>query len=138
MLAHRKAWEQANGRPVPAGLTIDHLCFQTACVNPDHLEPVTQAENNRRARLRKDRERTGSDGLIYCVNKHPQTPENVRVQVRKNGHVKNVCVECKRAYARRAYHEAVARGERPNAAFVAKRSAQRAAARAAKLAAATA
>lgn len=50
--AHRHSWELARG-PIPQGLTIDHLCRNTRCVNPDHLEPVTQAENNRRAREAK-------------------------------------------------------------------------------------
>lgn len=31
--------------PIPEGLTIDHLCRNTMCVNPDHLEPVTHREN---------------------------------------------------------------------------------------------
>lgn len=35
-------------RPIPEGLTIDHLCRVRNCVRPDHLEPVTQLENNRR------------------------------------------------------------------------------------------
>lgn len=50
--AHRYSWEHMRG-PIPAGLTIDHLCRNRRCVNPDHLEPVTQAENNRRAREAK-------------------------------------------------------------------------------------
>ena len=32
----------------PAGLTLDHLCRNTSCVNPEHMEPVTLAENVRR------------------------------------------------------------------------------------------
>lgn len=45
--AHRFFYVQLIG-PIPAGLHIDHLCRNRACVNPAHLEPVTQAVNNRR------------------------------------------------------------------------------------------
>jgi hypothetical protein len=48
--AHREVWELLIG-PIPDGLTLDHLCRNPLCVNPDHLEPVTCAENLRRARL---------------------------------------------------------------------------------------
>ena len=47
--AHRWAYEHFVG-PIPAGLEIDHLCRNRACANPAHLEPVTRAENMRRAR----------------------------------------------------------------------------------------
>lgn len=45
--AHRVFYEQRVG-PIPDGLQLDHLCRATLCVNPDHLEPVTAAENQRR------------------------------------------------------------------------------------------
>jgi hypothetical protein len=45
--AHRVVYEQHRG-PIPDGLHLDHLCRVKACVNPDHLEPVTNAENCRR------------------------------------------------------------------------------------------
>lgn len=47
MGAHRAAYLSAVG-PIPEGLTIDHLCRNRACINPAHLEPVTQSENTRR------------------------------------------------------------------------------------------
>jgi hypothetical protein len=46
-LAHRWYYEQRYG-PIPDGLVIDHLCRNRACVNPDHMEPVTLNENIRR------------------------------------------------------------------------------------------
>ncbi len=45
-LAHRISY-QFHG-VIPAGLTLDHLCRNTACQNPAHLEPVTRGENARR------------------------------------------------------------------------------------------
>lgn len=60
--AHRWAYETLVG-PIPDGLHIDHLCHTNdltcrggdacphrPCVNPSHLEPVTNAENARRGR----------------------------------------------------------------------------------------
>lgn len=59
--AHRAVYEQFVG-PIPDGLEIDHTCHSfdmscpggdtcphRRCVNPSHLEPVTHAENVRRA-----------------------------------------------------------------------------------------
>lgn len=52
-LMHRVSWEKQNG-PVPTGLVLDHLCSNKKCMNPAHLEPVTNAENLRREVLRRD------------------------------------------------------------------------------------
>ena len=45
--AHRFSYERSRS-PIPAGLSLDHLCRVRCCVNPDHLEPVTQRENTLR------------------------------------------------------------------------------------------
>lgn len=42
--AHHGMYERLVG-PVPIGLTLDHLCRNTICVNPAHLEPVTLTVN---------------------------------------------------------------------------------------------
>ncbi len=47
MATHVIAYERKHG-PIPDGLEPDHLCRVRACGNPDHLEPVTHAENMRR------------------------------------------------------------------------------------------
>ena len=45
--AHRVAWEMEHG-PIPDGMTLDHLCLNKRCVNPDHLEIVSRGENVQR------------------------------------------------------------------------------------------
>lgn len=42
--AHRVAHDLYIG-PVPSGLVVDHLCRNRGCVNPAHLEAVTQRTN---------------------------------------------------------------------------------------------
>lgn len=70
MLAHRVSYMEFRG-PIPKRKQIDHLCRNKACVNPDHLEPVTALVNTRRAdgpMLRERRRRLASG---VCRNGHP-------------------------------------------------------------------
>lgn len=73
---HRVSYTLCVG-PVPSSLTIDHLCGNRRCVNPDHLEPVTITENVARARKRD-----------YCLRGHERTPDNLDTG--------GACLLCKR------------------------------------------
>lgn len=83
--AHRVSYEFYVG-PIPDGLTIDHLCRVKRCVRPDHLEPVTTAENNRRKFGDK------------CPNGHDYTPENTG---RRKSNNSRICLTCQKASAQR-------------------------------------
>ena len=68
--AHRFAYELWVG-PIPKGLTLDHLCRVRHCVNPDHLEAVTQGENVRRGDTGKL-----NANKTHCLRGHPFDAEN--------------------------------------------------------------
>lgn len=73
--AHRLAYEEWRGE-VPAGLQLDHLCRVRHCVNPDHLEPVTNIENIRRGLLGR---RWQTD---RCIRGHLYIPENTFINTK--------------------------------------------------------
>lgn len=52
MYAHRYYYQKYKGN-IPEDKVLDHLCGNPSCVNPDHLEPVTAAENIRRGNKTK-------------------------------------------------------------------------------------
>ena len=64
--AHRLVWLLERG-PIPPNLQIDHLCCNKGCVNPDHLELVTQRENL----LRGDTLAARNAAKTHCRLGHP-------------------------------------------------------------------
>lgn len=78
--------------PIPSGLTIDHLCRNKLCVNTEHMEVVTRAENSRRALAAQ----------THCKHGHPLSGGNLRLKIRRDGHTYRVCRACAAAIARRA------------------------------------
>jgi len=91
--AHRLVYELLVG-PIPDGLELDHLCRNTSCVKPSHLEPVTHAENVRRGRAGEN-----SKVKTQCPQGHLYTGDNLVVT---NG--RRVCRTCRNASSLRHFH----------------------------------
>jgi hypothetical protein len=89
--AHRVMWRVRRGE-ILVGMDLDHLCRNTRCVNPAHLEPVTRSENLRRSPI-MDRH----SHRTHCIRGHEFTAENTRYKP-GNGH--RVCKECMRMHIR--------------------------------------
>ena len=86
--AHCVSYEIANG-PIPVGLQIDHLCMNTHCVNPSHLEAVTGKVNTgrwaaqapERTHCKRGHEFIESN-LIHCRNGDRQCRACVNTNLR--------------------------------------------------------
>lgn len=95
-LVHRVVYQRLVGT-IPEGLHLDHLCRTPACCRPEHLEPVTPAENNRRG-VGAAVQRARFAAMQYCVNGHPRTAGNLVLL--KSG--KKRCRPCVNAWAAEA------------------------------------
>lgn len=84
--AHKVAWQAKHGA-LPAGLVLDHLCRNRACVNVDHLEAVTQRENLMRSPFTLAFQKSTQ---THCIHGHEFTPANT--YRRRNG--TRACREC--------------------------------------------
>lgn len=91
VLGYRWAYEYYIG-PVPNGLQLDHLCRNTSCVNPFHLEPVTHKENI----LRGDNPCAINAKKTHCAHGHPYSGDNLYIQ--PNGKGGRKCRICIRRY----------------------------------------
>ncbi len=88
VLAHRIVYELTLG-PIPAGLTLDHLCRVRPCVNPRHLEPVTLAVNV----LRGESLPARNARKTHCPKGHPYDASNTYVNPRTGW---RLCRACRR------------------------------------------
>lgn len=88
-MAHRVAYEAFIG-PIPPSLTLDHLCRVRACVNPAHLEPVTQRENLNRSPLVMS---AVNGAKTHCPQGHAYDEANTYTKLR-NGRPIRTCRTC--------------------------------------------
>jgi hypothetical protein len=88
--AHRWSYSNFVG-PIADGMTVDHLCNNRRCVNPDHLQTLTQTENV----LAEHSESTARKNSLKteCPKGHPYTDENTYRY--KNGRTCKTCATSK-------------------------------------------
>lgn len=86
----------ALGQPVPQGMVVDHLCRVRHCINPDHLEVVTQRENVMRSPIAPG---ALNAAKTHCAQGHPYTPENTYVWVHTTrSTTTRICKTCNHDY----------------------------------------
>ncbi len=96
--AHRYGYERFIG-PIPVGLTLDHLCRNRSCVNPEHLEPVSMRVNL----LRGIGPAAKNARQTLCLRGHPLAGTNLYVRPSRH---ERVCRTCRSA-RKRAYRAPV-------------------------------
>lgn len=93
---HQITYALAKG-PIPPGLVPDHTCRVRHCINPDHLEAVTQRENL----LRSPDTVAGKHARkTHCKNGHPYDEANTIIINAERGW--RDCRACRRAKRARA------------------------------------
>jgi hypothetical protein len=90
--AHRVSC-MIHGKDIPGDLHVDHLCRVTLCVNPDHLEFVTSAENHRRGINNKGEYQKAK---THCKNGHEYDVKNTKIlKDYKTGRTYRACKICR-------------------------------------------
>lgn len=91
-LAHRLAYECLIGK-IPDNMVLDHLCRNRNCVNPDHLEPVTNKTNV----LRGNGVTARNSKKEFCIHGHRLSGNNIAKVKGKNERRCRKCHNIRRA-----------------------------------------
>lgn len=105
--SHILAYYERHG-PVPCGRQLDHLCRNPGCVNPDHLEAVTQRENILRGVGASARHAMKT----HCHRGHPLDNGNVYRALLPSGYTGRRCKTCHGEWRRARYARAKAEGRK--------------------------
>lgn len=92
-LAHRVMYATFYG-PIPNGKVIDHVCNTPDCVNPKHLQCITQYENMARSLTAAT---AVNKRKKFCKNGHEYTPENTYNRQREGRKPERDCRTCMKA-----------------------------------------
>ena len=88
-LTHRLSYILCSG-PIQEGLQIDHLCRNTGCCNPEHLEAVSALVNTSRSRA-KEVNALLRKNMTHCKHGHPYTEENTYIPPKGGGRSCKIC-----------------------------------------------
>lgn len=94
VLAHRWIYEHFNDVKIPEEMTIDHLCKNKGCVNPEHMEIVTRVTNSLRG--------SQNAAKTHCLHGH-SIIDPANVKMRSDG--RRTCLACRRRDCEKARAE---------------------------------
>ena len=95
--AHRLSYASLVGE-IPTHLQLDHLCRNTKCVNPRHLDPVNNKENS----LRGIGPSAYNARKTHCIRGHEFNDENTRIYKYHN-RTRRQCIMCVNIYNKNRY-----------------------------------
>jgi hypothetical protein len=97
--AHRISYEIAKGA-IADNLQIDHLCRNRRCINPEHLEAITQKENL----LRGETIAAKNKSKTHCPKGHPYSKKNTIMKNKGGGYRSRQCRICRNEKEKTKYH----------------------------------